>query len=113
MSEVIKDFQIERGEYKEIQIDMEPPFAIGGKEFVVQLNNEPFSQSGYFVGNLNSGYGAGQSGITVLNSGQGSLNAAIPGSATSGLDQGMYYLSTYLLTSGQESLVTRGYIRIV
>ena len=93
-------------------IQMQPPTNIGGQEFVFKVANRFGSEAPFLTKSTASGYGAGQSGITVFNSGQGTLNIRLNAVDFSGRDPINYATWTNRQDSGQQTPVTRGFLTL-
>lgn len=93
-----------------ITVSLEPPTSIGGTILQFQVLKYFNGNSGLITKTCASGYGGGQSGITITNSGQGILNVSIHAGDTSGLDDGAYAYNLSRLSSGLQTCLSQGYV---
>lgn len=102
------DFSFTAGQDGVIHVSLQPPMPIGGLDIEFTLCKR---QGGtpLITGLCGSGFGAGQSGITVTNSGVGQFDVAMPGRLTSGWEPGNYYHRTRVTTSGRNTPLVDGY----
>ncbi len=104
-------FDLTKGTDTLLVIDMAPPADVGGwsARFTVTKRMNA-SASGILVERLcASGFGGGQSGITVLNSGQGSFGIVPPTpEETSGWSAGVYACQFERTDSGSRTVPTQG-----
>lgn len=95
-----------------ITITLVPPQNVGGLSFVCAFGKRfGVSSSGIlFSRQVTSGYGGGQSGITVTNSGQGVFQVTAPTpEEMSGRDPGNYAYEFYATDSGGRGPLSQGY----
>lgn len=95
-----------------LTINMTPPFAVGGLAFRFTLAERfDASTSGIILTrSCDSGYGGGQSGVTVTDSGQGQFQVTTPTpEEMSGRNPGNYAYQFECLSSGQRGPLTQGY----
>jgi hypothetical protein len=59
-----------------------------------------------------SGYGGGQSGITVTNSGQGVMNITLASQDFSGYSPGLFTYGIERMDSGSRTMLTYGFINV-
>lgn len=105
-----QDFGLVLREDGVIQTVMEPSTNIAGWNLQTLVTKRPGHLSGLIVKSAASGYGGGQSGITITNSGQGIFTTAINSVDSSGFDPGAYAYRTERLDSGFRSVLTEGYL---
>lgn len=93
-----------------LTITLTPPQPIGGWDIRFHAQKR-FGEvtSGAVVKSCASGFGGGQSGITIVNSGQGILNIRINEVNTSGWDFGNYAATVQRFNSGR-TLLSQGYL---
>lgn len=103
------DFNLCISEDATLTIEMAPPTPIGAWAIHFQCTVRPGGTSGLIDAYVASGYN-GASGITILNSGAGIFNVFIPGASTSGFDEGDYYYQARRTTSGQNTVLSEGYM---
>lgn len=110
------DFALARFDDGTLVVALEPPQPVGGWNIqYTQWKRMPQTTSGGPVSGLvtkscTSGYQAGQSGITVTNSGQGVFSVALFGTDISGTaDSGPYFYRVERLDSGYRSTLSEGY----
>ena len=104
---VLADFSLARWEDGILTIGMEPPVPIGGWAMDFTLTRRFGQVSGICTKSVASGYNA-QSGITVVNSGQGIFSVAIDSVNTSGLDYGNYSYVVMRRDSGHVTALVEG-----
>lgn len=92
-----------------LTIGMQPATAIGGWSLLFQVSKRFDSSSGLITKSVASGYGGGQSGITVTNSGLGQFNVRFNSVDTSGLDAGLYAFSCTRTDSGFVTPTNKGW----
>lgn len=107
-----------------LTVTMSPPTPVGNwtvryREFVHHGGGQPLilasgQQSGLLQADLitkwcGSGTGGGDSGITVLNSGNGIFRVSLPASELSGRDPGAYAYSFERTDSGYHKALREGY----
>ncbi len=93
-----------------LTIQLSPATAVGGwaAEFTVSKRFDGIS--GYIRKTVASGYGGGQSGITILDSGAGRFNIRIWGPDGSGLmDPGTYAMQFTRTDSGLNTPLAKGW----
>ena len=66
--------------------------------------------SGLITKTCASGFGAGQSGITILNSGQGQFQVSLRAQDSSGLLWGCYQYAAERMDSGSRTILTKGHL---
>jgi len=93
-----------------LTVDMNPPVNVGGWSARFLVQKRFGGLSGLIRKDVASGYGGGQSGITVVNSGQGSFNIALNGRDTSGMDLGVYSYAFERLDSGNRTVLSEGHL---
>ena len=93
-----------------LTVALSPPTAVGGWSMAFTVTNRFQGVSGLIQKTLASGYGAGQSGITVVDSGQGRFNIRIWGSDGSGqMDPGTYAMQFNRTDSGMVTPIAKGW----
>lgn len=92
-----------------VTIALEPPTAIGGWTIEFKVTKFFGGSSGLITKSCSSGYGGGQSGITVTNSGQGILQVRINAADMSGQDAGAYPFQCKRTDSGFATPTSQGY----
>lgn len=107
------DFSVNKWEDATITIAISPATNIGTWDFDFTVMNRFGGTSGLINKVSSSGYGGGQSGITITNSGQGTLNVRINSPDTSGLCTGLYAFSLERTNSGSRTVVTYGYMKLL
>lgn len=107
------NYSLQRSEDVTLQVSMVPPTNIAGWniQFLSQLHFGGLS--GLITKSCASGYGGGQSGITVINSGQGQFNISIASQDTSGFQFAPYSYCTTRLDSGSVSVLNEGFVNIL
>lgn len=105
---VWSEFSLVRGEDAVVTISLVPPQPIDGWSILFEVGKRFGWTSGLVRKSAASGYGGGQSGITVTDSGGGQMNVAINGTDTSGLQPGTYCFSAARTLSGQNTTFTQG-----
>lgn len=103
------NFTLGRGEDGAITIGLQNPTNIAGWALQFQVSKYFGGLSGTFSKFAASGFGGGQSGITVLNSGAGTVRVAVNSLDTSGMDPGTYGYQLRRLDSGHVTEVTKGF----
>lgn len=68
--------------------------------------------SGIIVKSVASGFAAGQSGFTYLNSGQGQFQVNFNSVDTSGMDYGNFAFAIERLDSGSRTVISEGYLML-
>ena len=104
------DFQLPQFSDATFLVNLAPPVAIGGwslRCLVAKRFGDEYV-SGLITKSCASGYGAGQSGITILNSGQGRIQINLVARDTSGLTWGGYQYAVERLDSGSRTILTQG-----
>lgn len=104
------DFYIVRGNDGLITVGVEPPTPIGGWEIQFLATHRFGGVSGIIDRRVASGYGAGQSGITILNSGQGIFQVNVWAGDTSGSQFGNIVYTAKRLDSGFQTDLALGTI---
>lgn len=111
---VYSDFTLTQFEDSTLTVSITPPTAIGLWDFNFNVRKRFGSESGLIVKSSASGYGAGQSGISIVDSGQGRVNVRINTQDTSGLEPNFAY--AYALNrsnSGSVTVLTTGYFKLL
>ncbi len=106
---VEQDFSISRYVDVTVVIDVRPPTPIGGLDVRMTVAERFGSTSPKFVKSMNSGF-YNVSGLTILDSGRGILQATIRSVDTSGLDWGNYAFEVKRWDSGCVTDLTQGYL---
>lgn len=107
------DFSLARFEDGVLVVNMQPPQAVGGWQLEFTLSHRPGGESGLAVKSAASGYGGGQSGITILDSGAGRFSVAITSRDTSGLAPKNYSTRTERLDSGSRTVLAQGTLTLL
>lgn len=105
---VVVDFAMTQLEDFPLNVEVAPPTPVGGWKVRFQVLKRAGGSSGLVVLSTASGYGAGQSGIAVTNSGDGQFQVLIPAGMTSGLDPGLYFHDFVRLDSGSRTVIAEG-----
>ena len=110
------DFGLFRFEDGVLSVEMVPAVSIAGWRLQYtqwkRFQNTSGSTSGIITKMAASGFGGGQSGITITNSGQGRFNVALFAtdmSGSPGPDPGEYYYKVERMDSGFRQVLTEGY----
>lgn len=105
------DFTLSKFEDGAIVVKLDPPLPIGGMQLQFMLGRRITALPDYALVTkvAASGFGGGQSGITVTNSGQGIMSIRINRADTSGLDPGAYAGWVRRMDVGNETELWRGY----
>ena len=90
-------------------VAMEPPTDVSSWSYQWQMGNRFGWTSGLVTKSFASGYMAGQSGITVTNSGQGIFNVQLNAIDTSGFDFKPYAYRGMRTNSGNVATLTEGF----
>ncbi len=109
---ILADFSLSRLEDATLTVSMAPPTPIGGWMLRFWMQNRFGGISGFAQAYVSSGYN-GQSGINVINSGQGVFSVTIPSMATSGLDYKNYAYAIERLDSGFRTVISEGYVLLL
>lgn len=96
-----------------LNIELQPPTAIGGWSIQFQVSDRFDSMSGSIIKSCASGYGGGQSGITVTNSGQGQFQTRIYAGETSGWNPGLYAMAATRTDSGFVTPLSKGWLTLL
>lgn len=105
------DFQLGKMEAGTLTVYMAPPVAVGGWTVEFKVQKYFGDSSGLIQKYLASGLN-GASGITVTNSGQGVFAIDLQKINTSGLPFGNYAYTVERTDSGQETILSIGYMLI-
>ncbi len=105
----LADFSMARQTDVTIGIGIEPPVPVGGWAVQFQVTNRFGGSSGLITKSVASGYN-GVSGVTVVESGQGTFNVRIGANDTSGLQYGNYAYEFNRLTSGNMVRLVEGFL---
>lgn len=103
------EFRFTRGEDVTLLIPLDTPSPLGGKPLEFQVLNRFGGASGLIVKTCNSGFN-GVSGLAVVNSGQGQLQADIWSPDTSGWVPKSYVYQVDDLSSGVRSRISEGFL---
>lgn len=110
----LADFSLAKFQDGVLTIGLAPPTAIGGWDMKFTLQKRLGSASSGLVNkSYVSGLTNGASGITITNSGQGTVNIAIKGADTSGLEFGNYAYTFSRTNSGHQDLLAEGYLLLM
>ena len=93
-----------------LTVQMKPQQNISNWSVRVQVFNRFGSNSGLITKSMASGFGGGQSGITVTNSGQGIFTTQIWQVDKSGFASKNYYYSVLRLDSGFNNTLAEGFL---
>lgn len=107
------DYSLVRFEDGTIQVGMQPPVNISAWNLQFQLLRRFGGVSGLITKSAASGFGGGQSGITIMSSGQGTFSVQIRSQDTSGLDPGVYAYGIQRLDSGFQTTLVKGYFNLL
>lgn len=108
---VYGDFRLIQSEDALDTFSMQNPTPIGSWDLQVYVSKRfGIGSSGLIVASAASGYGGGQSGITITNSGNGTFTFPINSPATSGWQAGNYATVISRLDSGYNSVLFLGYL---
>lgn len=108
---VLVDFTLLRQEDAVLNVSMSPPVAVGGWDIRFQMAKRFGAESGLVTKSVASGFN-GQSGITVVNSGQGVFSVRMNSPNTSGREFGNYAFAITRFTSGSQTVLTEGYVML-
>lgn len=93
-----------------ITIAMTPPVAVGGWSVKFTMARRFSSDSGICFRYGASGFGGGESGVTVLDSGLGRFRVKAPSpEETSGLEPGNFAIQFERTDSGSRTVLSQGY----
>ena len=92
---------------------MVPQTPIGGWGLNLTVQARFMGISGLLIASAASGYGAGQSGITIVNSGNGVFSAQIPGIITSGWNSDAYSYAFRRTDSGAVTILACGFLNLL
>jgi len=106
------DFLLNKFEDGQFVVQMSPPNPIGGWTLQWTMMRRFGGISGLIVKSCASGYGTNQSGISVLNSGNGQLQINIYSPDTSGLNFGVYAQNLVRLDSGFNTVLLEGFLTL-
>ena len=116
---VLADITFAKWEDGTLTVGMAPAVAIGGWALRAQIAHRFGGMSGVggnsgqhpgiLIASAASGYGGGQSGITVTNSGQGQFNVSVPSVTFSGFDPGNYAFDVSRMDAGFRTVISEGY----
>lgn len=111
------DFTLSRYEDVDVLVETSPPIPVGGMnlQFVMarRFGSLPYpTRSGevLITKTCATGFGAGQSGISVIDSGQGVLAVSFASVETSGLRPGPYACKLFRNDPGNVTLLWEGYM---
>lgn len=107
------DFSVVRYADGTLSVNIAPATSIAGWALRFEAQHRAGGLSGLITKVSASGYGGGQSGITVTDSGNGRFNIAINGIDTSGLDPGSYSYSVQRTDSGSRTMISEGFLNIL
>jgi len=102
-----------RSEDLTVAVAMQPPTDISTWSFQFQVLARLGGSSGLITKSFASGYMGGQSGITVVNSGQGVFNIGINSPETSGWDSKNYAYQGRRMNSGSQNVISEGYLIVL
>lgn len=104
------DVSIARNEDAVLAITMAPPVNIAGWNIRFRAQHRFGGLSGFITKSAASGFGGGQSGITIANSGTGAFNVRLNSPDTSGQEYGAYAYTAERMDSGFRTVLTEGYL---
>lgn len=107
---VVADFPFVRYDDGILTISLAPPVAIGAWNIRLDVLKRFGGVSGIFTRVCASGFGGGQSGITIVSSGQGIFNADLRSVHTSGTEYGNLAYVAERLDSGSRTVLSEGYL---
>lgn len=93
-----------------LTVALNPPTAIGGWDIEFRVQKRFGQSSGLIIKQAMSGYITGQSGITFVNSGNGTIDINVNQPDTSGLEFGNYAASVRRMNSGSRSVLSQGFL---
>ncbi len=105
---IVVDFAMTQLEDFPHNVGVAPATPVGGWNARFQVLKRAGGTSGLIVLTCASGYGGGQSGITVTDSGAGRFQALIASRMTSGMDPGSYTFDFQRLDSGSRTVIAIG-----
>lgn len=109
-----QNIQLCQNEKGLLVVSLSPPVNVAGWDARFDVMKRFGSQAPVYTAWTASGYGGGQSGITILNSGTGQLRVNLPAAALSGQEDNInfaYSLRRY--TSGCEVVASQGYLTLM
>lgn len=92
-----------------LTIPLQPPTAIGGWNVRMTCMKRFGGVSGFFVKSMASGF-YGVSGMNIVNSGNGTMNATINSADTSGMAYGTYAVVIERMDSGFRTPLSNGFL---
>ena len=110
---IATNYSFARGDDVTLQVSMVPPTSIAGWSIQFLVQKHFGGLSGLITKTGASGYGGGQSGVTVTNSGQGVFNIAIAAQNTSGFEFSPLSYAITRLDSGSTNVLTEGFVNIL
>lgn len=106
-----QDFGLCRFEDGILTISIIPAIPVGGLDVHLTVAKHFGSTSGVILKSMASGF-YNVSGLTILNSGQGIIQANLNSPDTSGLPYGNYAFEVRCYTSGRNTDYTQGYFTV-
>ena len=106
---LIADFTLARQEDSPLTISMSPTVPIGAWNIEFTCQKRFGGQTDLISKITNSGYNS-VSGITIVNSGNGTFSVTINSNETSGLQYGNYAYLIERLGSGTRTILVEGYL---
>lgn len=107
---VVVDFSLAKHEDGVLLVRMSPPVNVGGQTLRFSVSRRHGSDAPFLVKFAASGYGGGQSGVTVTDSGLGAFGVQLYGSEFSGKDPQNYAYKVERMDSGSRTQYTVGYL---
>ncbi len=108
---IFGNFSLTLMEAGNVRVGINPPVPIGGMTLQFQVLKRFGGGSGLIIKNVSSGLNA-LSGITITDSGIGTMNIGIKASDTSGWDYGLYTYSVNRLDSGFQTCLAEGFFSV-
>lgn len=108
---LFSDFNIAEYSDGTITIPMSPPVNVGGMSVLFTVARRFLSDAPIALRSAATGFGGGQSGVTVLNSGEGVFKVTLPTpEEMSGRDPGNYACQLECIDSGRRGPLWQGYM---
>ena len=111
---VYQNFSMAKFENAVLAVTITPPTAVGSWNLSFVVMKRFNGEESLIVKSSTSGFGAGQSGITILNSGNGQIAVKINTPDTSGLCPNYAYaFALTRVNSGFNTVLTEGYLKLL
>ena len=107
---LFSDFSLVKYEDGVLTIELSPPIPVGGMFLTFTMNKRMGGRVPLLTRSCGSGYGGGESGITVVNSGIGVVAIDIDSNNTSGLVPYNYACQLERMDPGNETVLWQGYM---